>query len=72
MPNNGNAPDRDQYRTSTELRLLREKVDLTQEEAAEFLYVSVKKYRNWEYGVTLLPRAIYEFFEIKARYAGRL
>lgn len=55
-----------------EMVALRNAVGHTQEAAADFLYVSLRTYQNWEYGISKAPLAFYEFYELKAITRGLL
>lgn len=51
---------------------LRTEVGHTQQEAADYLYVNKRTYQNWEYGVSRIPLAFYELYELKAIAYGLL
>ncbi|SCW89154.1 hypothetical protein SAMN05216370_0003 [Pseudomonas peli] len=51
---------------------LRNVVGHTQQEAADFLYVSKSTYQNWEYEISRIPLAFYELYELKAIARGLL
>jgi DNA-binding XRE family transcriptional regulator len=51
---------------------LRKAVGHTQDQAADFLYVSKSTYQNWEYEVSRIPLAFYELYELKAIARGLL
>lgn len=58
--------------TPEQLIALRGAVGHTQEQAAQFLYVSKSTYQNWEYAVSRIPLASYELYELKAIARGLL
>jgi len=56
--------------TAEELLELRQKAGHTQQEAADFLYVTKRTYQNWEYNKSRMPFAFYELYELKAIARG--
>jgi DNA-binding transcriptional regulator YiaG len=55
-----------------ELLELRQEVGHTQQEAADFLYVTKRTYQNWEYNKSRMPYAFYELYQLKAIARGLL
>ncbi|UTH34298.1 helix-turn-helix domain-containing protein [Ectopseudomonas hydrolytica] len=51
---------------------LRTEIGHTQGQAADFLYVSLSTYQNWEYKVSRCPFAFFELYELKAISLGLL
>lgn len=49
---------------------MRTEAGFTQEQAANFVYVSLRTYQNWEYGLNRIPQASLELFELKAIARG--
>lgn len=49
---------------------LRLKAGHTQDQAADYLYVSKRTIQNWELSISRIPRAMYEFYELKAVAEG--
>lgn len=70
MTETGNSKSTDQYVTPAQMKSMRALLGFTQVEAAEFLWVSIRTYQNWEYGVTPPPRGYYELFALKAKHLG--
>lgn len=56
--------------TSKELLALRQEIGHTQQEAAQFLYVTTRTYQNWEYNKSRIPFAFFELYELKAIARG--
>jgi DNA-binding transcriptional regulator YiaG len=56
--------------TAEELLALRQEVGHTQQEAADFLYVTTRTYQNWEYSKSRIPYAIFELYVLKAISRG--
>lgn len=66
----GNSKNPEHYVTSSQIKAMRALLGLTQVDAAEFLWVSIRTYQNWEYGITPPPRGYYELFALKAKHLG--
>lgn len=59
--------------TTTEIRVAREAYNLTQTEAGELIYCTLRGWQNWEGGVRAMHPAMWEFFKLKAATTiGRL
>lgn len=58
--------------TSEELIALRLEIGHTQQEAADYLYVTKRTYQNWEYKKSRMPLAIFELYVYKAIAGGKL
>ena len=54
--------------TGAELRLLRESMSMTQEEAANLMDMTVRGWQKYEYGVTPIPKTKWLVFQM-ARHA---
>lgn len=66
----GNSKNTDQYVSPAQMKSMRALLGFTQVEAADFLWVSIRTYQNWEYGITPPPRGYYELFALKAKHLG--
>ncbi len=53
--------------TPEKIKSAREDAGLTQEQAAEMVFVTRLSWSNWERGVHPMPRAIFEYFIIITR-----
>lgn len=58
--------------TAKDLCALRHEAGHTQQEAAQFLYVTTRTYQNWEYDKSRIPYAFYELYVLKATARGLL
>ena len=48
--------------TNTEIKERRKLAGLTQQQAADLVYVSASTWRRWERGVLTIPKRKYDFF----------
>lgn len=53
--------------TTETVRNARADANLTQREAANLIYVTERQWRNYEIGVTNMPRGFWELFCIKTK-----
>jgi hypothetical protein len=53
--------------TPTNVKQARLDANLTQRQAAELIYCTERQWRNYEMGVTGLPRGLWELFCIKTK-----
>ncbi|WP_150573646.1 helix-turn-helix domain-containing protein [Pseudomonas fluorescens] len=69
MPSNPNEKAK-RTEMAEKLTALRAETGHTQQEAADFLYVPKRTYQNWEYGLSRIPQASLELYELKAIARG--
>lgn len=53
--------------TTEIVRQARTEANLTQRQAAELIYCTERQWRNYEIGVTNMPRGLWELFCIKVK-----
>lgn len=62
--------DQNLYVSVVQLRELRIRANLTQPQAADYLWVKPRTYKNWEHGITKIPRGYLELLRYKASEDG--